>query len=193
MATAGPTSTSPATPSPSLLFRNNHDGTFTERGLESGVALNEDGQEQAGMGLGHRRFRYRWLSRYFQDPLQRTTPTFSIATTAKGYFRDVTIRAGLGVETRFVGWGAGIVDFDNDGLPDLFFTTGMVYPEVERKFPMLLTRRRTSCSAIWAAESSRNYSIEPGPAMAEVHSSRGVAFGDFDNDGDIDILIMNHE
>ena len=53
----------------------------------------------------------------------------------KGYFRDVTIRAGLGVETRYVCWGAGIVDLDNDGLPDLFFTTGMVYPEVERKSP----------------------------------------------------------
>ncbi len=65
----------------------------------------------------------------------RDDTTVLYRNNGKGNFRDVTIRAGLGVETRFVGWGAGIVDFDNDGLPDLFFATGMVYPEVERKFP----------------------------------------------------------
>ena len=69
--------------SPSLLFRNNHDGTFTERGLEAGVALNEDGREQAGMGVGDRRFRHRWPPRYLQNPFQRRHAMLSTRTTAR--------------------------------------------------------------------------------------------------------------
>jgi hypothetical protein len=90
-----------------------------------------------------------------------------------------------------VGWGAGIQDFDNDGWPDLFWATGSVFPEVERthpdypyKTPRVLFRNLGNGKfeeLIGAA----------GPAIEEPHSSRGVAFGDFDNDGDIDILIMN--
>ena len=134
MAMAGPISTSPATRSPSLLFRNNHDGTFTERGLESGVALNEDGQEQAGMGLGIGDFDTDGHLDIFKTHFSADTHVL-YRNNGKGTFRDVTTRAGLGVETRFVGWGAAMQDFDNDGLPDLFFTTGMVYPEVEATLP----------------------------------------------------------
>ena len=74
----------------------------------------------------------------------------------KGYFDDVTIRSGIGVETRFVGWGAGVVDLDNDGFPDLFLVTGSVYPEVERTCPRIRSERRDSCFAIWATAASRN-------------------------------------
>ena len=109
----------------------------------------------------------------------------------KANFRDVTFRAGLGVETRFVGWGAGIVDLDNDGLPDLFFTTGMVYPEVERAVP---TEPYKTPNVVYRNLGGGRFEEileEAGPGIAEAHSSRGVAFGDFDNDGDIDMLIMN--
>ena len=116
--------------SPSLLFRNNHDGTFTERGLEAGIALNEDGREQGGMGLGIGDFDTDGHLDIFKTHFSADTHAL-YKNNGKGTFRDVTTRAGLAVETRFVGWGAAIQDFDNDGLPDIFFTTGMVYPEVE--------------------------------------------------------------
>jgi hypothetical protein len=176
--------------SSSLLFVNNHDGTFTEKALQNGLALNEDGREQAGMGLG--------IGDYDTDGhLDIFKTHFSFDTNAlyqnrgKGIFRDVTNVAGLGVETRFVGWGAAMLDFDNDGLPDLFYTTGMVSPELDSaladspyKTPNVLFRNL-------GGGKFEELIGEPGPAMKEAHSSRGAAFGDFDNDGDIDVLIMN--
>ena len=119
---------------PSFLFRNNHDGTFTEEGLESGVALNEDGMEQAGMGVGIGDYNLDGHLDIFKTHFSDDTNVL-YRNDGKGNFDDVTIRAGLGVETRFVGWGAGIVDLDNDGLPDLFLVTGNVYPEVAAKLP----------------------------------------------------------
>ena len=119
---------------PSLFFKYQPDGTFIENGLEMGVALNEDGQEQAGMGLG--------IGDFNLDGTLGILKTNFIEDTAALYayrgkrgFEDVTMRSGLGVETRYVNWGAAILDLDNDGLPDLFWVTGSVYPEVEKKFP----------------------------------------------------------
>ena len=108
-----------------------------------------------------------------------------------GSFRDVTTRAGLRVETRFVGWGAAILDFDNDGLPDLFFTTGMVYPEVEAADPAAPYKTPSVLFRNLGGGKFEELLDLAGPAMKELHSSRGAAFGDFDNDGDVDILIMN--
>ena len=99
---------------PSLLFLNNHDGTFRESGLEMGVALNEDGQEQAGMGLGIGDFNLDGQLDILKTHFTEDTPAL-YANEKKGSFTDVTIRSGLGVEMRFVSWGAGIVDLDNDG------------------------------------------------------------------------------
>src|SRR3569833_273470 len=101
----------------SLLFRNNRDGTFTERGLESGVALNEDGRTQEGMGLGIGDYDCDGSLDIFKTHFSSDTNVL-YRNNGKGVFFDRTIRAGLGVETRFVGWGAAIEDFDNDGLPD---------------------------------------------------------------------------
>jgi hypothetical protein len=176
-----------------LLFRNNHDGTFTDRGLESGVALNEDGRTQEGMGLGIGDYDCDGALDIFKTHFSSDTNVL-YHNNGKGVFRDMTIRAGLGVETRFVGWGAAMEDFDNDGLPDLFFTTGMIFPEVNGKVsdapyksPNILFRNLGEGKFEELPEG-------PGPAMKELHSSRGLAVGDFDNDGDLDILIMNmHE
>ena len=119
---------------PSLLFMNNRDGTFREEGVLRGVALSEDGMEQAGMGVG--------VGDYDLDGHLDLFKTHFVDDTnilyhndGKGDFDDVTGAARIGVETRYVCWGAGIVDLDNDGLPDLFLVTGHVYPQVERTLP----------------------------------------------------------
>ena len=144
----------------SLLFRNNQDGTFTECALENGVAVNQDGREQEGMGLGIGDYNTDGFLDIFKTHFSDDTNVL-YKNNGKGVFQDTTIRAGLGVETRYVGWGAGIEDFDNDGAPDLFYTTGMVFPMREPRFPTRPSRRPTSCSAIWATASSRNCSQAP--------------------------------
>jgi hypothetical protein len=107
-----------------------------------------------------------------------------------GNFDDTTLPARLGVETRFTSWGTGIVDLDNDGWPDIFFVTGSVYPEVEKQFPQYPDK-----SPRILFRNLGNGAFEEianaGPGVTTPHSSRGCAFGDFDNDGDLDILILN--
>ena len=175
---------------PSFLFRNNRDGTFREEGLERGVALSEDGLEQAGMGVGIGDYNLEGNLDLFKTHFADDTNVLYL-NDGQGHFDDVTIRAGIGVETRYVGWGTGIVDLDNDGLPDLFVVTGGVYPEVEHrnsaypyKTPRLIFRNLGGGRFEELIE-------EGGPGIAAAHTSRGCAFGDFDNDGDVDILIMN--
>ena len=175
---------------PSLLFRNNHDGTFTECGLENGVAVNENGREQEGMGLAIGDFNTDGFLDIFKTHFSDDTNVL-YRNNGKGFFQDVTIRAGLGVETRFVGWGAGVEDFDNNGLPDLFYTTGMVFPDAEAKVPDAPFKTPNVLFRNLGNGKFEELFDLAGPAMAEVHSSRGVAFGDFDNDGDLDIVIIN--
>ena len=107
-----------------------------------------------------------------------------------GNFDDWTLRANLGVETRFTSWGTGIQDLDNDGWPDIFFVTGSVYPEVEKKLPQYPNKS----PRILFHNLGKGVFEEVqdgGPALNTPYSSRGCAFGDFDNDGDLDILILN--
>jgi enediyne biosynthesis protein E4 len=175
---------------PSFLFRNNHDGTFTEEGLERGVALNEDGMEQAGMGVGIGDFNLDGHLDIFKTHFSDDTNVL-YRNDGKGNFEDVTIRSGLGVETRFIAWGAGMGDFDNDGQPDLFLVTGSVYPEIEKVLPNYPHKTPRIVFRNLGGGRFEELIEQAGPGIAAVHSSRGCAFGDFDNDGDIDILVMN--
>jgi hypothetical protein len=175
---------------PSWLFRNQHDGTFREEALERGVALSEDGVEQAGMGIAVGDYDLDGNIDIFKTHFADDTNVL-YHNSGKGFFDDVTIRAGIGVETRFVGWGAGIVDLDNDGLPDLFLVTGSVYPEVERTLPAYPFRTPRLVFRNLGDGRFEELIEEAGPAVAAAHTSRGCAFGDFDNDGDVDILVMN--
>ncbi|MBV9622478.1 MAG: CRTAC1 family protein [Acidobacteria bacterium] len=175
---------------PSWLFRNQHDGTFREEALERGVALSEDGMEQAGMGVGVGDYDIDGNLDIFKTNFADDTDVL-YHNDGKGNFDDVTIRSGLGVETRYVGWGTGMIDLDNDGLPDLFVATGSVYPEVEKKLPNYPFHTPRLVFRNLGDGRFEELIEEAGPGISEAHASRGCAFGDFDNDGDIDILVMN--
>jgi len=175
---------------PSWLFRNQHNGTFREEALERGVALSEDGLEQAGMGVGVGDYDLDGSLDIFKTHFADDTNVL-YHNDGKGNFDDVTIRTGLGVETRYVGWGAGVVDLDNDGLPDLFVATGSVYPEVERRLPAYPFRTPRLVFRNLGDGRFEELIEEAGSGISAPHPSRGCAFGDFDNDGDMDILVMN--
>lgn len=108
-----------------------------------------------------------------------------------GNFRDVTTRSGLAVDTRFVCWGVGMPDLDNSGSPDIFWVTGNIYPEVEKKVPAVPYKTPRVVFRNLGNGEFEELIGGAGPAVEQVHSSRGCAFGDFDNDGDVDILIVN--
>lgn len=175
---------------PSLLFRNKHDGTFTEEGLERGVALSEDGMEQAGMGLGIGDFNLDGSLDIVKMHFREDTPVL-YQNDGKGNFRDMTIKSGLAVETRFVSWGTGITDLDNDGNPDIFWVTGSIYPEVEKKFPQVAYKTPRIVFRNLGNGRFEELLEQAGPGVEAPHCSRGCAFGDFDNDGDVDVLIVN--
>ncbi len=175
---------------PSWLFHNQHNGTFREEGLERGVALSEDGLEQAGMGVGVGDYNLNGNLDIFKTHFADDTNVL-YHNDGKGNFDDVTTRSGLGVETRYVGWGAGIVDLDNDGYPDLFVATGSVYPEVEKRLSAYPFRTPRLVFRNLGDGRFEELIEEAGSGISAPHASRGCAFGDFDNDGDMDILVMN--
>ncbi len=171
---------------PSLMFHNNHDGTFTEQALETGAALSDDGMVQAGMGLGVGDFRTDGKLDIVKTHFAGDTPAVYL-NDGKGNFRDGTLLSGLAVETRFVTWGVGVADLDNDGNPDIFAVTGGIYPEVRENYltPRIVFRNL-------GKGRFEELLDQAGPGVSALHSSRGCAFGDFDNDGDVDIVIVNH-
>jgi hypothetical protein len=175
---------------PSLLFMNNHDGTFREEGVLRGVALSDDGMEQAGMGVGIGDYNLDGHLDLFKTHFIGDTSGF-YRNDGKGNFDDVTRLAKVGVETRFTSWGAGIVDLDNDGYPDVFFVTGSVYPEVERKLPQYPYKTPRVLFRNLGNGTFEEMGASAGEGITAPHSSRGCAFGDFDNDGDLDLLIVN--
>lgn len=174
---------------PSLFFRNGHSGKFTEEAMDRGVALSEDGMEQAGMGIAVGDLGGLGRLDIVKTHFAADTPVV-YSNDGKGEFRDDTLRSGLGTETRFISWGVGVEDFDNDGRPDIFWVTGGIYPELQNrpdqpfKAPRILFRNL-------GEGRFEELTSEAGPAIEALHCSRGCAFGDFDNDGDVDILIVN--
>jgi hypothetical protein len=175
---------------PSLLFMNNHDGTFREEGVLRGVALSDDGEEQAGMGIGVGDYDLDGHLDLFKTHFADDANVL-YHNDGKGNFDDVTRRSRIGVETRYICWGAGIVDLDNDGLPDIVMVTGNVYPEVEHKLPQYPNKTPRAVFRNLGNGVFEELVEAAGPGIAEAHSSRGCAFGDFDNDGDVDILVIN--
>jgi hypothetical protein len=174
---------------PSLLFMNQHDGTFKEEGIQRGVALSNDGGEEAGMGVGIGDYNLDGHLDIFKTHFAEDTDVL-YCNDGTGSFDDRTLQAKLGVEVRYASWGAGIVDLDNDGWPDIFFVTGSVYPEAEKLLP-----NNPNKSPRIVFRNLRNGTFEEigdaGAGVTTPHSSRGCAFGDFDNDGDLDILVLN--
>ena len=176
-----------------ILYRNNHDGTFTDVAVESGAAYNEDGAPQAGMGTAIGDYDGDGRLDIFKTHFADDVPAL-YHNLGRLLFEDVAARAGLSAENRFVQWGAGMPDLDLDGHPDLVYVTGQVYPELEARMPLYPHRgpriilRNVSSGATRRFESVTGNS---GSGATVPHSSRGAAFGDYDNDGDIDVLVMN--
>jgi hypothetical protein len=174
----------------SYLFRNQHNGTFAEEGLERGVSLSEDGMQQAGMGIGIGDTNLDGNLDLFKTHFCDDTCILYL-NSGSGEFSDATIAAGLGVETRYTCWGTGIVDLDNDGWPDIFVVTGSVYPEIEARLPQYPLKTPRLVFRSLGNGKFEELIDEAGPGISAAHCSRGCAFGDFDNDGDIDIVIVN--
>ncbi len=175
---------------PSMLFQNKHDGTFTDIAVAAGCAYNEDGQEQAGMGVGVADYDCDgWLD-IFKTNFSDDTPDL-YRNNGDGTFTDVTFIAGVGVNTQFVCWGTGFADYDNDGWPDIIQVNGHVYPEIE-KYNLGTTFRvpRVVYKNLGNGR-FKDVSAQMGPGINEKYSSRGCAFGDYDNDGGIDVLVLN--
>jgi hypothetical protein len=170
----------------SLLYHNKHDGTFEETALESGLALSEDGREQAGMGTA--------VADYDGDGWPDVVKTNFIddlpnlyRNNRDGSFSENTVQAGLGKYSQFLGWGAAFVDYDNDTWPDIFMVNGHVYPGLKSAE----YRQRRILYRNGGAGKFSDVSTDAGPAVMEKASSRGLAVGDYDNDGRADLLISN--
>ena len=175
--------------SASTLYRNNHDGTFTDVAVEAGCAYNEDGQAQAGMGVATGDYNGDGLVDIFKTHFSDDLPAL-YKNSGRGYFDDASRAAGFDI-TRYVEWGAGLVDFDNDGWRDVLIVTGSVYPEVEKIFKEYPHRGPRLLYQNLGNGRFRDVTQLMGPAILSPKSSRGSAFGDFDNDGDVDVLVMN--
>jgi hypothetical protein len=175
---------------PSLLYHNNHDGTFREIGVPAGCAFDENGAAMSGMGVG--------VGDYDGDgwlDIVRTNFSDQMTTLYRnngdGTFHDSSLAAGLGVNRKYLGFGAAFFDFDNDGWKDLFLANGHVYAQIagrklhiSYKQPSLLYRNRRDGRFA-------DVSAESGPGITAERVSRGCAIGDLDNDGNLEIVVNN--
>lgn len=175
---------------PSLLYLNNGDGTFREVGVEAGCAFDENGAALGGMGAAAGDYdRDGWLD------IVRTNFSDQITTLYKnngdGTFHDASLQAGLGVNTRYVGFGVGFIDYDNDGWKDIFIVNGHVYSQLEGKGLHVTYKQRKILYRNLGNGRFADVTASAGDALLVPAVSRGCAFGDFDNDGDVDVIINN--
>jgi len=174
--------------SPSALWRNNHDGTFTDIGVESGVAFGPDGKTQAGMGVSAADLYGDGKLAIFKTNFAGDTSTL-YRNMGNNTFEDMTFQSGLGRNTRFLGWGAGFLDFDNTGLPGIITCNGHVYPEVSENANESGYRERKVLYRNDGKGKFIDVSLEAGPGILETVSGRGCAIGDYNNDGNLDIAV----
>ena len=175
---------------PSILYQNNHDGTFTDIAVIAGCAYNADGHEQAGMGLGVADYDCDgWFDIFKTNFADDTSNLYH--NNGDGTFSDLSFNSGLGINSTYVGWGCGFIDYDNDGWSDVVQINGHVYPEIDKynfgetfKNPRLVYKNLGNGNF-------KDVSATMGSGITERHSSRGAAFGDYDNDGGMDVLILN--
>jgi len=174
----------------SLFYHNNHDGTFTEIGKKAGLAYNEDGSEQAGMGLSADDFVHSGYQDIVKTNFSDDTPTLYL-NRGDNSFDDVTYSAGLGKIKTWLGWGVQFYDFDNSGWPGILIVNGHVYPEVDGK--ALGTRYREPKVAYYNLRNGNfaNITADAGATLSENHSARGLALGDLFNDGRQEALVNN--
>jgi hypothetical protein len=173
-----------------IFYRNNRDGTFTDVAVESGTAYSEDGNPQAGMGVAAADYNNDGLLDLLKTHFADDIPAL-YRNLGKGLFEDAATTAGLNVQNRYVEWGAGLTDFDNDGFVDLLYVTGNVYPEIERLLERYPHRGPRIVFRNAGGARFEEVTAMSGSGSTTPHSSRGAAFGDVDNDGDVDVLIMN--
>ena len=175
---------------PAILYRNNHDGTFTDTGADSGVAFNEDGREQAGMGSTAADYDGDGHIDLFKTNFSDDTSTL-YHNNADGTFTDNTHIAGLAINTDALGWGAMFADVDNDGWPDLLVVNGHVYPEVDSaKLGSNYREPRFLYYNLGNGKFS-DLSKSAGPALLQPQSSRGLAIADLFNDGRLEAVVNN--
>jgi hypothetical protein len=175
---------------PSALYRNNHDGTFTDMGVAAGCAYSQDGKPQAGMGVAIGDYDRNGTMDIFKTNFAGDTSTL-YSNTGDGFCEDKTFASGIGIHTRWLGWGTGFVDLDNDGWLDLFLCNGHVYPEVEQLQTEAGYKQRKVVYRNLGTGRFEDVTAALGPPAMTPKAARGAAFGDFDNDGDVDVVINN--
>jgi enediyne biosynthesis protein E4 len=172
----------------SALYHNKKNGTFEDIAIDAGCALSPDGKPQAGMGVSAADYDLDGNLDLVKTNFAGDTPSL-YHNIGGGTFEDATFTAGLGAHTQFLGWGCGFFDFDNDGWPDILICNGHVYPEVEQLkteagYPQRKLLYQNQHNGHFA-----DVSFQAGTGISEPAPARGCAFGDFDNDGNIDVVV----